>query len=166
MSDGWCGGIGRGMRRGLVLLAAVVLAVLSGLAVVPASAPAGAEAPPPIEELLARLNGERTERGLAPLTLREDVSEIAGRHSIAMSSEQGLRHNDDWFTPATKSRVGARAVGENVAYAGSVADAHAELMASAEHRAIILDPRWTVVGLGAVDDGSLWWVTQDFLQPR
>lgn len=148
------------MRRALaVLLAAVVLAV------VPASVPASAEAPPPIAELLARLNGERSERGLQPLVLRDDVSEIAGHHSIAMSSEQGLRHNDDWFTSSTKRRVGARTVGENVAYAGSVAEAHAVLMASPEHRAIILDPRWTAVGLGAVDDGSLWWITQDFLQP-
>ena len=149
------------MRRALAVLLAVVV-----LAVVPAPAPAAAEAPSPIAELLARLNDERTERGLAPVALREDVSDIAGQHSIAMSSEQGLRHNDDWFTPSTKSRVGARTVGENVAYAGSVAEAHAVLMASAEHRAIILDPRWTAVGLGAVDDGSLWWITQDFLQPR
>lgn len=149
------------MRRALVVLLAAVFLVPVG-----APAEAGAAVPPPIRELLSRLNGERAERGLRPVALRDDLTKIAGDHSTALSREGALRHNDDYFTASTKHRLGARAVGENVAYAGSIAEAHAELMASPEHRAIILDPRWTVVGLGAVDDGSLWWVTQDFLQPR
>ena len=149
------------MRR-----AVLVLLVVVALAVVASPIPTASAAPRPIEQLLALLNGERTDRGLAPVALRDDVSEIAGNHSIAMSRERALWHNDDWFSETTKRRVGARTVGEDVAYAGSIAEVHAALMASPEHRAIILDPRWSAVGLGAVDDGSLWWVTEDFLQPR
>ncbi|HYD11087.1 MAG TPA: CAP domain-containing protein [Acidimicrobiales bacterium] len=150
------------MRRTLLVLLAFVALVVAA-APVPARSPAP---PPPIAELLARVNDTRADHGLPPVALRRDVEDIAGRHSVAMSGDKHLRHNDAYFSRSSKRALGARALGENVAYAGSVEQAHHALMASPDHRKNILDRRWTVIGLGAVDDGELWWITQDFVQPR
>jgi hypothetical protein len=113
--------------------------------------------------LLVRVNGERASNGLPPLTPRNDVTEIAQGHSRRMAGQRQIFHNDDYFTAATRDRLGASALGENVAFAGSVTDAHDELMQSPAHRANILDPRFTIAGF-AVSSGAdgLVYVTEDF----
>lgn len=117
-------------------------------------------------ELLRLLNEERERHELPPLSPRADVEEIASGHSRRMADEGELRHNDEYFTAASRRRLGAQRLGENVALNESIEDAHRRLMASDGHRAIILDPEFTVVGLGLVHDGLAWWITQDFVAPR
>lgn len=125
-------------------------------------------APPrdPTGALLALLNHERTSRGLPPLARRANVDDVAAGWSVHLADVGALSHNDDYFSPATRKRLGGRALGENVARNASVEAAHRSLMNSPHHRANILDARFTVVGLGAVAGDGSWWVTEDFLQPR
>jgi uncharacterized protein YkwD len=115
--------------------------------------------------LLTLVNGERRAAGLVPLTARDDVAAIAAGWSRTLAERGTLSHDDAYFSPATRRRLGAAVLGENVAYAGDIETAHRTLMASEHHRANILDPRFTVAGFGVALVDGRWWVTQDFVQP-
>ena len=115
--------------------------------------------------LLALVNRERTDRGLPPVDARSDVSSIAMRWSAAMARRGELSHNDAYFSSATRRKLDARALGENVARAADVESAHRALMASEHHRANVLDRRFTVAGFGAELANGSWWFTQNFVQP-
>jgi hypothetical protein len=118
------------------------------------------------DRLLALVNAERSQQGLPPLTVRADVTDIASRWSDAMASAGTLSHDDAYFTKASHDRLDAVVLGENVARAGDIDQAHRALMASEHHRANILDARFTAVGFGATDVNGTWWLTEDFLQER
>ena len=126
--------------------------------------PPPAPAADPAAELLALANAARADAGVAPLRASADAADVARGWSESMASSGVLAHNDAWFTPAVRSRLGARRLGENVAYAGSISQAHATLLASPGHRANLLDAGFTVVGMAAVLRDGRWWVTQDFAE--
>jgi hypothetical protein len=126
-------------------------------------APRASAAAPPVDELLTMVNVERAAAGVPPLALRDDLTDIAGGWSASMADAGVLAHNDAYFSAEVRQRIGPGARAENVAYAGDVASVHRVLMTSPPHRANLLDPRMTVVGIGAVFDGRLWWVTQALL---
>jgi hypothetical protein len=119
-----------------------------------------------VARILALMNGERAAHGLPAFALRDDISALSAPHSQAMAEKGDIWHNDGYFTPAVKQRLGARLLGENVARNTDIDDAHRRLMNSPGHRANILDARFTFVGLAVYDDG--WgnlYVTQSFVQP-
>ncbi len=61
--------------------------------------------------------------------------------------------------------ISYRAAGENLAGAPTVERAHTSLMNSSGHRANILNPRYTHVGIGIVDGGPYGKMfTQMFIQ--
>lgn len=128
-----------------------------------APTPTGPQAQAQLEGLV---NAERVHAGLSPLTVRADVTEIASRWSDAMASAGTLSHDDAYFTSASHDRLDAAVLGENVARAGTIDQAHRALMASEHHRANILDARFTAIGVGATYVNGTWWLTEDFLQPR
>ena len=118
-------------------------------------------------QLVALVNQERAAAGVAPLGLSDVAIEVAEAWSVHMATTGVLAHNDAWFSTETKQRAGAAVAGENVAANIDVADAHRRLMASPQHRANILDPRFHQVGIGVVRGGDgRWWITEDFLQLR
>jgi uncharacterized protein YkwD len=124
-------------------------------------------APEPVDAtavLVDLANRDRAVVGLAPLAVDGGSNAIAGSWSGAMADRGALAHNDAWFTASNRARLGAKLLGENVAYAGTLADAHRTLMNSPHHRDNLLDARFTVVGMAAVERHGLWWVTQDFAQ--
>ena len=83
-----------------------------------------------------------------------------------MADTQVLAHNDAYFSAESKSRLGAKSLGENVARNGSADDAHARLMASPGHRANLMSSKFSVVGIAVFRDGSgNLWITQGFVQP-
>ena len=59
--------------------------------------------------------------------------------------------------------AGWKLLGENVAYAGSVAQAMAALEASPPHRANLLNPRFTSIAIGIVERDGRYWVTEVFV---
>jgi hypothetical protein len=116
-------------------------------------------------QLLALVNAERANAGLGSLQWRDDVAAIAQDWTGQMAAAGALSHNDSYFSDATRRLIGSQARGENVAFSGSVEAAHWAFMNSPGHRANILNPAFTEVGIGAVRaaDGTTW-VTEDFLQ--
>ncbi|HET9442459.1 MAG TPA: CAP domain-containing protein, partial [Acidimicrobiales bacterium] len=132
-------------------------------AVTPAPAPAAVDAGAAAARFVELVNGERAGAGLGALAARGDLADLAVAHSQRMAAQGGIFHNDALFTSATKSRIGARTVGENVAVGGSVETIHRALMASSGHRANILGGAFTNVGVGVVVDGGSLYVTEVFI---
>lgn len=116
------------------------------------------------DHLLALVNQERTSRGLRPLAGRDDVADIARPHTANMAGRRDIWHNDAYFTASTRSSLGAKALGENVAMAGSVEVAHRALMDSPGHRANILNGSFDSAGLSVVhDERGYVYVTENFV---
>lgn len=116
--------------------------------------------------ILDETNLRRTANGLAPLLASTCATAFATRHSDTMASNDQLAHSD---LSALQSDCSATDAAENVAVAQSttldvtaVVDAW---MASDLHRANILDPTLTLLGVGVAHNSSTgrWYVTQDFL---
>lgn len=129
--------------------------------------PGGGDATRVVPHLLDLMNRERAGAGLAPFQLREDVSAISRDHSLNMAGRSEIWHNDGYFTASVRTRLAATGMGENVAMNGDLDDAHRRLMESPHHRDNLMNPRFTVVGLGVALDGrGFYYVTQNFVQPK
>lgn len=116
--------------------------------------------------LLQLINDDRRANGLVPMSARGDVEEIATGHSGEMAAAKDIWHNDAFFAASTKRRLRAARVGENVALNRTADDAHRKLMASPQHRANILDPGYSVVGIAvAADEDGRLYITEDFVEP-
>jgi uncharacterized protein YkwD len=128
--------------------------------------PAGHQ-PAAVNRILVLMNNERRAHGLPQFTSRDDIGATSSKHSEAMAARGTIWHNDAYFTAASKARLDAALVGENVARNPEIDDAHRRLMDSPPHRANLLDRRFTVVGLAVYrsSTGSLY-VTQNFVQPN
>ena len=118
-------------------------------------------------ELLALINRERTQRGLAPLVPDENLRAAARAHSADMLLHGYFSHTSlDGLSPFDRMRrAGARfnTAGENLALAPTVNMVHRGLMNSPGHRANILNRGFTRVGIGALDAGIYGlMVTQNF----
>jgi len=136
------------------------------------------------EDLIAAINNERTQRGLGPLTEDPLLNVTARAHSREMCSLSYFDHHSPTMsarTPMDRYLAGLRAwgetkpeaalVGENIFYASAtdavynVGYAHTSLMNSPGHRANILEPRFTKVGIGLYRDSQgRFWVTEMFLR--
>jgi hypothetical protein len=148
-------------RTLLRFLPVAVLTVALTVAPMPSGAPAVAaevaSAPAVEGDLVARINAARTAAGLTPL--RADATLISGARtwSSRMASSGSLSHD-------TAFRAGS-AWAENVGYttqSAAAATLHTSFMSSAGHRANIMNPQFTAVGVGAVTAGGTTWVTERF----
>jgi uncharacterized protein YkwD len=114
-------------------------------------------------------NRRRAAHGLRPLRRSPCPAQFARRHSARMAERAELFHAD---MAALRKRCSARAVAENVALHSSPTVTARRIvrawMRSPVHRANILDPRLTHLGVGvAQHPGSgAWYATQDFLRVR
>ena len=110
-------------------------------------------------DIYERVNNERVRRGLSPLVWHPGLADIAGRWSDEMLAS-GYRHS----TPEFRSHPDFAGSGENIAM-GQVdaAELHVGWMESDGHRANILRPDFTDLGIGVVcrNDGRIW-ATQVF----
>lgn len=117
-------------------------------------------------ELLSLINQTRNQYGLSTLKIDSDLNQLAQLHSEDMNDRDFFGHiNPDGKTPEMRrTDMGiTTTVGENLAIAPTIAYTHNGLMRSAIHRKNILDPDWTKIGIGIVqnNDGSLI-VTEEF----
>jgi len=140
-----------------VFVTAFLLIVLGGVA----------RAQSPAEKRLFDLvNHERQKAGLSRFEWNDKLAQAALAHSKLLDEHQELSHQ---FAgePLLQERVGAtglrfNSVAENVAEAPEVETAHRGLMNSPGHRANILNPDYSAIGIAIVQDGSQLFVTQDF----
>lgn len=163
------------VRRYLTVAVLVVLAA----ALPVAGAPAPPEPSPALtltadEALLVRLiNQERAQNNRPALLLDPLLTQVARQHSVDMQRRDYFSHLEPEPNPRTPLDRYADAlqrrplvvVGENIGRASQplMALLHAHMMDSPEHRANLLDPQYTRLGVGlhVLPDGRVW-VTEMF----
>jgi uncharacterized protein YkwD len=144
-------------QRALALLAAV-LVVLAGQSL---ASPSAAHASTADSSFVARINAERTARGLRAYTGRADLAAVAHAQAARMAAAGRLYHNPNLARDVKNWRM----AGENVGVGGDVATLHKAFMASTGHRANILDRDFTEVGVGTVYANGRLWVAEVFRTP-
>lgn len=118
------------------------------------------------QEMVQLVNAERAKQGLAPLQVDERLTRIAREHSKLLAENHDLAHQFPG-EPDLRHRIVATGLrfdfsGENVAYNADAQSAHESLMNSPPHRANILRPAFTVIGIGVIRSGKTIYVTEDF----
>jgi uncharacterized protein YkwD len=116
------------------------------------------------------VNRERMSRGIAPVRMQVDLrNDLARPWSFHLAGAGALSHRPG-LAGAIDSTVTSSwdSAAENVGYATSLPRLFSAFMASASHRANILDPRWEYVGIGIEQQRRsssvvYRWGTQDFL---
>jgi uncharacterized YkwD family protein len=113
-------------------------------------------------------NQERAKAGLKPLAVDTRLVSLARQKSQDMITNNYFGHQSPTygspFDMMKKAGVTYRTAGENLAGASTVQQAHSGLMNSSGHRANILNPNFTHIGIGAVKGGrygAMW--TQMFI---
>jgi len=124
----------------------------------------------PTQHLLGMINEERRRHGLEALTLDSSLNSVALSHSRDMLENDFFAHE----SPATgklkdrleTANINFHVAGENLAFASSLSEVNRILFESPGHRANLLNPEFTNVGLGILnkEDGSFL-VTQVFSKP-
>jgi uncharacterized protein YkwD len=127
-------------------------------------APSGAS--PFANDLEARLvdlvNAERAAAGVAALVPNWSIGQVSAGWTARMVGSGGLSHNPA-YAGQILAALPCRTLAENVGYAASLEQVHAALMQSPGHRANILNPAFTLIGVGVSwDGGGRLWVTQNF----
>ena len=125
-------------------------------------------------EVHARINAERTQRGLVGLRWDETTAGIAAAHSRDMAARDYFAHEDpsgrtirDRMSGLVAACEGSGA-GENIMWLGRwrghgvPARAVADWMASPGHRANILRGRFNRTGIGVALTGDRVYLTQNF----
>lgn len=105
--------------------------------------------------LFEKLNVARFEEGVAVLSWSAALAGVAGRHGEEMYEEGYFSH----LSPSTGSvdrrvreqGIPFRVLGENLALSPTVDSVHVGLLGSASHRATMLDPRFSRVGISALE---------------
>ena len=120
------------------------------------------------ERIFELLNLERKEAALKPLQWNQNAAEAARAHAKLLADNREMSHQFPG-EPALRDRLTATTVrfttaGENVAKADDPGEAHLALMGSPGHRANILGPDYTAVGIGVVERDGRLYVTQDFIR--
>ena len=150
------------IRRSTVIFLLALAPVLAGC-------PAPPAAPQWASDMLASLNANRANAGLAPLSMCRTLSTAAQGHSADQAARRAMGHiGATGSTMAQRAKRasyrGGNALGENVAAGHPDVDSVMNgWMNSPGHRANILSGSFTHLGVGqaAASDAQLYW-TLDF----
>jgi uncharacterized protein YkwD len=121
----------------------------------------------PAGDLAAATNAARSAAGLRALALNGQLTSVAQAWANQLAAAGTLSHNGALRTQVT----GWQVLGENVGMGGDVPAIQAAFMASPAHRANILDPRYTQMGVGSATSiypscgCPVLWVVVDFRLP-
>lgn len=132
------------------------LAVAAGAFV--ATAPAASAAP--ADDWLAQINQVRSSRGVAPLTIDPQASQVAEAWTDRMAGSGTLAHNPSYASQITTQW---RSVGENVGYGGSITTVMNAFVGSSGHLANLVNPAYNRVGVGQTVVNGRMWTTHDFV---
>ena len=119
------------------------------------------------DEMLGKINEERKKAGLKELKQDNLIRNVARASSRDKLNKGYFSHitpeGQTLFDRLKLANVTYIAAGENIALSPTVDLAHIGLMNSPTHRANILDPSFTRVGIGIMDAGSYGlMITQNF----
>jgi uncharacterized protein YkwD len=116
--------------------------------------------------LLDASNRERAAQGLPALAWDAALAAAAQRHATRMAEEHAISHQfpGEAALLDRTSQAGAHfsLVAENVAEGPDTETIHSGWMHSAGHRANILDPQLTAIGIAVVSRGRQLYAVQDF----
>ncbi len=108
--------------------------------------------------MLNLINNERVAAGLLPLMPHATMRSVARAHGREMFAFGYLSHQSrNGLSPQQRiirRGIRVRLIGENLAYAADIREAHEALMASEAHRQNILLSDYRLVGIGVVDGGT------------
>lgn len=120
-------------------------------------------------EVLNLVNKERAAQGLKPLTLNKELSRVATIKSKDMNDKNYFDHNSPTygspFDMMKAFNISYRAAGENIAKGQRTpSEVMNDWMNSSGHRANILNPNFTELGVGIYKNanGTIYW-TQMFI---
>ncbi len=121
---------------------------------------------PAEQQVLDLANADRAQQGLGPLKWDPALAEAAAQHAELMAQQPALSHQYPG-EPDLVARAGAAgahfsSIAENVALAPNPQALEKEWMHSPPHRANILDPHSTVMGVGLVRRGGNLYAVEDF----
>src|SRR5665213_2411416 len=121
----------------------------------------------PAGDLATATNSARVSAGLPALTENAQLDAVAQAWANKLAAAGVLSHNPAVRTQVTNWTV----LGENVGMAGDVPTVQNAFMHSPEHKANILDPRYTQMGVGSATSiypscgCPVLWVVVDFRRP-
>ncbi|MBW3662911.1 MAG: CAP domain-containing protein [Actinobacteria bacterium] len=138
---------------------------LAGAAVVVTAAPAVADGGH-VSGALAFVNGSRSASGSPPVSLDPGLSSIAHGWAVTLAQRDELVHNAR-LPAALEDAFGSGWVsaGENLGRGPNVTSIHDGFLASASHRAVLLDPAYTLVGIAVVPNGQRLLTVHVFVHP-
>lgn len=118
------------------------------------------------QEVIRLVNVQRTQNGLKPLSENWELSRVARYKSQDMADNRYFSHTSPTYgSPFQMMRafgLSYHTAGENIAYGQRTPQAVVEAwMNSSGHRANILNPSFTQIGVGYVAGGHYW--TQMFI---
>ncbi|HYK37434.1 CAP domain-containing protein [Alloacidobacterium sp.] len=118
------------------------------------------------QKLLELTNQARIEQGLPPLHWDPSLAAAAQAHAQKMFDQHSLSHQlpgePDLQARAAEAGAHFREIAENVAMGNGAEGVQKEWMKSPPHRANILDPRLTNIGIGVVEHAGYWYAVVDF----
>lgn len=119
-------------------------------------------------QMINLVNQERAKNGLQPLTIDMRIIKTARMKSQDMIAKKYFDHQSPTygspFDLIKSQGITYKTAGENLAGAATVDRAHTILMNSAGHRANILNPKYTKIGIGIIQGGPYGlMITQHFL---
>jgi uncharacterized protein YkwD len=121
----------------------------------------------PAGDLASATNAARVSAGLPALAENAQLDAVAQAWANKLAAAGVLSHNPNVRTQVTNWTV----LGENVGMAGDVPTVQNAFMHSPEHKANILDPRYTQMGVGSATSiypscgCPVIWVVVDFRRP-
>ena len=120
----------------------------------------------PEQQVMDLANADRAQQGLPPLKWDPVLAQAAAQHAQLMAQQSALSHQFPG-EPDLAARAGAagahfRSIAENVAEAPNPQALEQEWMHSPPHRANILNPAMTTIGVGLVQRGGNYFAVQDF----
>ena len=104
------------------------------------------------KQALDLLNAARTSRGLPPVQINYQLSKLAESYAHDMIDRNFFSHTSPEglspFDRMRKAGIQVDRAGENLAFNVDIRAAHQAFMDSPGHKANILDPNYTQIGLG------------------
>jgi hypothetical protein len=142
----------------LVVLTALVLSSLTAVA----TAPHVSAGPADEQAFLGLINGLRSARGLGPLTVDANLTQLAQQHTVEMANGQHLEHTSALAAGVTTPW---QKLGENVGFGSNLNLVWNAFLNSPGHLANLVDPAYNAVGIGVTVDGNgILWTTHRFMQ--
>jgi uncharacterized protein YkwD len=122
------------------------------------------------QQAVSLLNADRHANGLPALQVDSRLTTLAQNYAQDMINRNYFSHtNPEGQSPFDRMKqagISYSYAGENIAMDQNVTAAEAALMSDSGHRANILSPNYTTIGIGvAFDKNGNVYVVQDFIKP-